>query len=368
MQIIAATKLATADYGRLNTWIVDISLALSIGALCQTSANFFPMRAMPLRLTALVLLFVSATVGVAITILARNGTTSSWAWIASMFPATLLAGWLTGQLQLRLKFAQIGCAGLVGAVAKVGMAALVPIGMEPLVWFFLAFSLSMVFSTLVLVIFCLVVEENAHLTPTSLVGAQARLGCAFVLTIASSLLPQIDIMCLRLVQSAEVLGEFARATLFAKGVWFVITLGLQITLPLRLRARANDPHLIVWLDGGVLALAIASAVAGALVGPDIMRLFLNFDLDENRLWILLAGLMAVIMFVALRAIQQYCADLDWVWAMLVLTTVAALIPLCYLLQPQTVEGYLLGALSYSFILVVGQQIAIYFQRGRRRPT
>ena len=368
VQVQAARSLPLGDYGVFNVWIADTTVLLSLGVLFQMWANYVPLGSSSLTRVSWIVLWASILSMTALAVLPDLSSWTPWAWTLTMLPVAIICGWMIGQLQLRLAFLGIGLAGLCGSAARLlvatqgaGRGALLPS-------FYLAFAVSGLVSAMVLAWFGVRCRTS---DPTAVTGRDqmgAKIACACVLTVAGALLPQVDVICLRMFSSSSAIGDYSRVSLVAKGIWFAGQIVLQVTLPLRIRgqsASGNERlgYYVRFAEMIMLLFGVAAAVSSAWLGPLLSRVFLGFDLSPFRNWFALTGLISVTLFVLQRRIQQHCAQLDWRRGGTLLGGVAALVAFCRLFRFSEVQTYLAFAWAYYVALVVCGQ---FLQRMRPR--
>lgn len=374
VQVQAAKSLPLADYGILNVWIADTTVLLSLGVLCQMWANYVPLGRKSLVRSSWALLLGAVVAAVALSTWPNLRALAPWAWTLTMLPVAVICGWLIGQLQLRLEFFAIGLAGLCGSAVRLAVTMMVAGSGQMLPVFYLAFALSGLVSAIVLACFGIWTRVLAPTAATARDQMGAKIACAFVLTVAGALLPQVDVICLRMFQSADVIGDYSRVSLVAKGIWFSGQIVLQVTLPLRIRAQSAQSdaadertgRYVLIAEVMMLVFGVAGAVASAWLGPMLTRVVLGYDLSPYRLWFTLTGLISVTVFVLLRRIQQHCARLDWRKGGVELGGVAAMIGLSAVVRISSVQTYLAFALAYYLGLVVCGQLL--WRRHRRSDS
>ncbi|MCX6104482.1 MAG: hypothetical protein NTY08_01450, partial [Proteobacteria bacterium] len=188
----------------------------------------------------------------------------------------------------------------------------------------------------------------------------ARVASAAILAVATALLPQLDIINLRLTQTDAMIGQYSRVMLFAKGIFFSAATMLQVALPLHLlaqRARGEKPQSIreersVWrAEMSVIGICAVVAAGVTSLGPWISIHFLGYPLADFQMWILLTCLIAAVQFGLLQEIQRNCAKLDWRGATLGLAGCVGIFGLNWGLRLDRVGDYLLLACTYYSVLL-----------------
>lgn len=373
-QVRAAKTLTVADFGLLNSWIANTMTVLSICAFCQTCSMYFSLTRRAMINSCLTLLAMILVTSAAFIYMLHVQITSPWAWTFATLPLGIISGWLSGQLQLRLQFAAIAISGLVGALAKFSILIMPWTSPSSISIYFLAFTLSLAISAVVLVVYGFT-SRKTHSTPlTAQIRVSRKIAGAAILTVSAAILPNMDVICLRMSQSIEVVGEYSRAALFSKASWFFAAAILQITLPLKIRGetlKGSKPlmwHL--WLiETLVLIGGILGAIAAAVLGPTIAYWILDFDLQPYRVWIALSCLSASCLYLILSGIQVSCANLNWQLGAKMLSGAFIWIIWWTIWRNITVNGYLACAMIYYTSLIGISAFAMprHYRVPGRRP-
>jgi hypothetical protein len=363
-QVRAAAQLEPAAYGALNGWMAYLSVALFFGAAAQIASNFFPWTSAGVRragwLTIAATLLSLAWLGFA-TDSGATGPTPLEFGIACTILGTLQQ-WTLGQFQARTWFVWMGSALVLAAVMK-WLGTFLPLfsTVDLTRAYFWAFPLSYGASCLLQSVVML--SQAPSMTRPSTGGmtsGRAWLG-ALTLALAMALLPQLDMLNLRGLQSDYALGQYARTSLFAKAIFFAALTLLQVALPHHVLAHKGFPSpeyaRIQWLERlGLFACVLGSFVCAACA-PWLTSHFLGFQLSaEQRLWVLLSCLALTALYGHLQAVQVRCATGEWQHAVTRLFAVAALYPVTQtFLRHVSVSLYLEAAVAYYVAIeVVGR--------------
>jgi O-antigen/teichoic acid export membrane protein len=352
-QLRGAALLPAEEYGRLNVWMAYVSLLLTVGAVAQIAGNFFPLSSRGLRRAGAGFGLISLMT------LACSG------WLLAHFPGPFATGalailtglgffYLLGQAQVRMRFTLMGIALILTTGAKVAVTFL-PQRLEA---FYLAFPISYAAAACFLGL-CGVLERDGPLKEEkrSREGIRNGLICAAVLALATNLIPQIDLLNLKLSQTDLILGLFTRSALFAKAIFFAAMTLIQVTLPYHLQSRKGEADLSQFARIRLLErLGLGACVAGSLVltalAPWVSRRFLGYDLGPYQLWVLLSCLSLTALYGQLQTIQIFSAFGDWRRALTRILLLSLSLPLCAWLKPANVSLYLSLAMSYSLTLTV----------------
>jgi O-antigen/teichoic acid export membrane protein len=359
-QVLAARRLEVADYGRLNLWIADITIVLSLGTIAQMVANYFPMAPSSLRKLALSALAVATAVALSLGLVSSDSGIYGYSAGTAALGLGLMSGWLSGQVQARMQFALLGMALVAGAGLKLLIAGLVSM-QGVLTPYYLAVSMGFLAP-----IALIAVRSLAHpftvVTSVAEDRVKAKIICASLLALATALIPQLDIINLRQFQTSEVLGQYARVMLAAKAIFFGAAAILQVALPFHLRSQdANMNHsaggAIRRAELTVVGVCFVASGFAALVLPWLSPLLFRFELSGYQLWIFLTGFIASVQFALLQEIQRDCAKLAWRRAGLVLLALGLVLLWGWFGPAVDVRSYLVVAAIY-YAAVLGLRLRI----------
>jgi hypothetical protein len=292
--------------------------------------------------------------------------------------ATLLGTvqqWTLGQFQARTWFVWMGSAVMLSAVMR-WIGTFLPMFSTIDVEHAYFWALPMSFAAACLFQGIVMLTKRAAAEPPrvkSMTHGSAWMG-ALTLACAMALLPQLDMLSLRGLQSDYQLGLFARTALFGKAVFFGALTLLQIALPHHVRAHQGivnpEYHRIQWLERLGLAACILGSAVFAASAPWITSRFLGFELgSEQQLWVLLSCLALTALYGHLQAVQVLCATGEWRRAAVRLVAVAGLYPIAQALARQASIGLYLGcALAYYAALeIIGRLHAAANKRSVHVP-
>ena|GEM_PF-1475909 len=370
-QVRAAAQLDPAAYGALNGWMAYLSLALFVGGAAQIASNFLPWSEAGVRRVGFV------TVAAPVIALAWFGSVRARSEAPSGLElgvvATLLGTvqqWTLGQFQARTWFVWMGSAVVLSAVMR-WIGTFLPLFSTIAVEQAYFLALPMSFAAACLFQGVVMLAKRAAAEPPrarSMTHGSAWMG-ALTLACAMSLLPQLDMLSLRGLQSDYELGMFARTALFGKAVFFGALTLLQIALPHHVRAHQGivnpEYHRIQWLERLGIAACIVGSAVFAVSAPWITSRFLGFELSsEQQLWVLLSCLGLTALYGHLQAVQVLCATGEWRRAAIRLVAVAALYPVAQALGDKaSISLYLGCALAYySMLEIIGRLYAAVSKR------
>lgn len=314
-QVFASRQLSPAEFADLNQWFATLALFFAIGAILQYLATFFP--APPKALAAWVVFGNLLAVGSLTTwFLSDAGGTNLRAVL--IVAGAAMMGWLLGQIQGRLMFFVLSIANLVIAGCKLGFL-LIPLfaGSEIERYRFALFASSIP----ALWYITWVVFREGQKIPTPNPSAERNspmlwLG-PILLATAAALIPQMDLVLAGKIQTAEVFQEFARASLFYKGIFFFISILAQWMLPHQIRGRLKDLRPARFLLAALAISVIGPALCTA-ISPYVIRFILGWDHSPPIMMIFLSCVNMSLLAWLLILFQEVCAKHRPQWAAVVL--------------------------------------------------
>jgi hypothetical protein len=351
-QVVAARRLSAADFADLNAWYAALALFFAVAGFLQYTANFAPAKRRWLRAAVL-----------AANLLAAVGL---WRWFESA-PAlgfehavwiVLLAavsGWLLGQAQIRLAFTVMAIASLVIGATKLATALWPAHG---LTWFALA-----PFAGYIPALWWLSVHLWRADDTTARPRARARTWwtAPLILSTASAVFPQLDLVLMSHTQTAAVFTEFAQASLFYKAIYFLVALLAQWLLPQQIHGLADRP---IRKTGATLAVAVVAAVAASAVLAAIAAPVAHFVLgwaEAPRAGLVFVSCLNMSLLTLLFLfIQEACARSRTRIAALTLAVIGAEAAVQLLLN--------LEAFSYYALVLAVQTLWLVALARRRRPN
>ena len=386
-QVRAAGHLPVAEYGDLNAWMAYLGVALSVAVVAQMASNFVILDGSQLR-----------KIGIAVLVLALGLSACWFATAAGKSPIGMLAGCVLlgvafhgvlGQIQAKTWFGRMGFAVFGVGVFKIGYAWLAPgnSGSGALANYYWAIPISYAMGCLVelgilagtsgkaaLAAVAASVDSSILATASSANPRRwTALGPAAVLAFATNWIPQMDLLNLRWLQSDATIGEYSRAALYAKAIFFAAITLLQVTLPYHVTGQkaGADPALrtkILRLEKlGLLACVVGSFVL-AYLSPWVSRTFLGFDLAGRQIWVLLSCLALTALYGQLQVIQLACAVGRWKSALSRVSLFGVFMVIIQVWRPASVTEYLAAAFGFYLLLNGVDGTARAVLRARARPT
>jgi hypothetical protein len=300
-QVCASRELSAAEFAGLNAWFANLALFFLIGGILQYSANFFPT---PLRrlYPAIIAINLFCLGLVAAWFYGPPGETTLRALM--VLSGSALFGWLMGQIQARLMFAAMSIANLLLGLTKIGLITVPSMGQSSLERY--SFAL---FACYIPALWFISVAVWRHRAPARHQGptrfSWGLWGAPLILSAASSIIPQMDLVLMDRIQSAIQYQEFARTSLFYKGIYFLLFILAQWLLPQQIRKVQGQPAVRWWLFAAAALLSSAGlALASPLISAWILRWSEAPGMELVFLSCLNMSLLAWIFFL----IQAHCAS------------------------------------------------------------
>lgn len=279
-QVSASKQLSRSEFADISSWLAHVSVFLLFAGILQYAGNFFPANQRNLRRQ---ILFINAAalsmIGLALSLTGIEPIAIG----ALTVVVGLATGWVTGQAQFRLLFNLLGIVNILSALTKL---LLVILPNSPLSLMDRYYSAILFGSVPALWLLSAVLWSNSSETPVKQNSRHLWLA-PVILSIATAIIPQFDLVVLRRSLSADVFEEFARASLFYKGVFFLFMIGAQWLLPRQILAKEKPGHpaltsawlIPISLGGSTVMTAIAPPLAVYALGwssaPPLEMIFLS---------------------------------------------------------------------------------------------
>ncbi len=371
-QLRAASRLDLASYASLNVWMAWLNLAFILGTALQFASNFHPLRSRGLKRVGWALWILGPTVLALAPSMSLTGDVS-----LVLGALTLILGLAyhlaLGQLQGRFQFLWLGLGIVIPPCIKFAVAFWPgKLELHSLWWAFpTSYSVTLVvlgFGVLALV------NGNTHevsgAAPTSSRKLRENLPSSLVLASAFALAPQLDLLNLTQMHSPEVVGQYVRASLFSKAIFFGASTLLQLALPYHIaeargvresgQQASRHSALRLW-EGVGLMLCLVGALAFSWIGPWITSRFLGFEVTEPR-WILLSCLSLTAWYGILQRLQVDCALGRWKRAAVILASVLLFSLGVQAIHPSEVTLYLAWATAVYVALGAPSFLSIFRPR------
>lgn len=371
-QLRAASRLDLASYGSLNVWMAWLNLAMILGTALQFASNFHPLKTAGLKRLGWALWLLGPGVLILTSNLAYPENTPGVLGFLTLVLG-LAYHLALGQLQGRFQFIWLGLGIVVPACLKFAVAFWPGVVEPGTLWWALPASYALALVVLGFGVLTLAAgkgSENFAAGSASPRRLRENLPSSLVLASAFALAPQLDLLNLTQIHSPEVLGQYVRAALFSKAIFFGASTLLQLALPYHIAeargVRESGPKasrnsmLRLWEAAGLL-LCLAGALVFSAVGPWITSRFLGFEVTEPR-WILLSCLSLTSWYGVLQRLQVDCALGRWKRATIVLAAVLLFSAAIQAAHPSEVTRYLAWATAFYAALGAPSFLSIFRPR------
>jgi hypothetical protein len=293
-QVVAARELSAPSFAELNGWLADVSVFAAAGGLLQYASNFRPASRARLR-SAIVGAGAAAVLLACMWRFGGAGLTPERG-LAVVF-ASCMFGWLLGQAQIRMAFVVMGTAGLIVAASKLAFTFVPFFDPADVERFGLPIFACYGPGVLVLILFLWQAPNVQHSAPGSWAAP-------LILSMAAAVIPQFDMVLMNHTQPPEIFQDFARASLFYKGIYFVVFIVAQWLLPQQIQARSRTAVKALVLTGA--AAAAASAML-SLLSPWISTLVMHWPVAPQAGLVFWSCLHMSLLTLLFLWIQEACA-------------------------------------------------------------
>lgn len=341
-QLAAARGLSAPDFAQFSQWFAQIAFCFFIGGILQYAANFAPARRPFLRASIVALNLFLILLGVIW--FTHEGLTFTHA--ALVVISSCVFNWFFGQAQIRLAFTTLAIASLTIGAAKLIMA-LNP-AIEPSDLNRYAFPLFACYIPAIwMMSYVLWSKEDPKTT------GQVSWLAPIVLSVAGAGIPQFDILLMSYTQTPEAFQEFAQASLFYRGIYFVVAIVAQWLLPHQIHGNAGS----MLKNLGVVA-AAAAALSGAMawLAPGAAQAVLNWQTAPAQDIVFLSCIHMSLLTLLFLWIQETCAGRRPRLAAAVLSVLALEAGAQWLFQFQVRDYLILVSLVQLSILAAAYRL------------
>ncbi len=339
-QVVAARQLSSENFSQLNGWFADLALFFMFGGVLQFAANFWPSGP---RLLRPILVIANALAIAAITYWLTAPGALTLERVLMILVVSTLFSWLMGQVQIRLQFTIISLVNVLGAVSKLGLSV-APFGL-PTELNRYAFAM---FATYLPGLW--IISVYLWSAPKPEPGARhSGWSAPILLSIATAITPQFDLVLMHHTQTSATFAEFAQASLFYKAIYFLIFILAQWLLPRQVKHHNHEGSAglpAVAAGGLVLALGLT------LISPWISRLLLSWPQGPARSLVFLSCVHTTLLALIFLTVQGACARRDLRLSGLLLAGLALEAGVQMLLRFEA-NNYLLFIIAAQIVLLVG---------------
>ena len=312
-QVLASRRLSGFEFASLSAWHAHLALGFTLAGLAQYAANFHPA---PRRWLRPALVVVNAV---------AVGLLATW-WFgldplglglgAAICLLAILYGWTMGQAQIRLDFRGLALAQVVVAVAKLTVPFVATGGVT-------LFTFAIGFCYLPGL---LILSARLWRAPDANVTGPGAWLAPVILSVAANVIPQFDLLLTRHTLDAAAFDDFARASLFYKGIYFAVAIFAQYILPYQIRGDRRGARAL-WTVG----FAAAASLGLSLTSPLFARYVFAWAQPPSFWLILLSCVHMSVLTVIFMDVQAACARGAHARAAvpLVLLSLEAVFQLCF---------------------------------------
>jgi hypothetical protein len=259
-------------------------------------------------------------------------------------------GWLIGQAQIRFKFGTISAVSLVGSIGKLVIISI---------------PLTMIFSTavgqfqfaffagglpaMVILIYSL---WNAD-KPTLPSQKQVTWIAPIVLSLASAGIPQLDLVVLSHSITPVAFSEFAKSSLFYKGIYFLVAILAQWTLPQQVHQTT------VTAKGGwrgYVAICSLLVIAVTIMAEPVSRILFNWQVAPDQQIVFLSCVQMCLLSAIFLQIQKFCTQGHSLQALMILLSICFPGLVQFLFNLPITTYFLIGIASQSFVLYLSHYL------------
>lgn len=306
-QVFASQRLTAAEFSDLNSWFAHLALFFVLGGILQYAGNFFPAPRRLLRQMILLINFLCFGLVVVWLSLPATAAPSGPLVLRALMVllGSSLFGWLMGQVQIRMLFTALTVANVLVGVTKLGLV-LVPWSQASTLELFRFSLFACYIPALWWISVSLWRDRNPAPQPAHQEVRWELWSAPLVLSFAASLIPQMDLVLMSRIQSAEVFQDFARSSLFYKGIYFLLYIFAQWLLPQQIREKQGSGLTRASLALAAAALLGSAALTGA--SPFIVRWILHWEVSPPLSLIFLSCLNMSLLTWLFLLIQECCAQ------------------------------------------------------------
>lgn len=346
-QVLGAQKLSIQDFGRFNSWLAQLSLFMFLGVFFQYYANLSPPSQKQERRVHRILLLASVLALLAYLLLPITAITSfSFALLAG-----LIFSYLFGLVQIQLGFALMGISALLVSVSKLSIVSMS--NLTDMLSYCRAVPVSYFIGIPTLLVYLSLTKNRDRTLKQKDGKVGIGLWAALVLSVASVIIPQMDIWVIGQTQDIETAGKFGYLSLLYKGFFFLFMIASQWFLPQQVSANtlSNSKYrsfatLAIVYIGGLITGVLAWFAHGF-----IFQNFLGKSVVIEPGWFLLSFLHITSLTYMFYLIQSFCVDKKaYKFSFLIFVNVLSLVS--FSLLKLDVSAYLVSVCIIEFIACV----------------
>ncbi len=299
-QVVGARSLSIEDFSKFNKWYAYTTMFALTGGLLQNAANFYLIPHKQI-IRQNVIFVVLAIIGLGLVLSERSESTRLFTGIFILFAT--MNGWLTGQSQVRLMYQTMAFAGLTIAAVKVGLAGF-QIWPSTTETYIKIITLAFVPSIALLSYRLFKSEKNLNIQVRH--TSREVISAAIAISVATALVPQIDILILSKTLNKNTFEAFIQASIFYKVVFFFFLIVAQWLLP----QQTLDQGLSIirkLYTFAPLALGLAAASILTLISEPVSVNIMNWHPAPPRSYVFFSCINMSLLTWLFLLIQEACA-------------------------------------------------------------
>lgn len=347
-QVLASKEMAAAEFAQFSVWLATVAVLCMLGGLLQYAGNFFPSTKSQAERSLLVSTALTFVFSVAWFFIPASNDLQG----ALIVISAGLFGWILGQIQQRLLFLLMGIMNLAMAGVKV-FFVLIP-GTFGTVMERFSYALLICYFVALLVTYLVSRSSKFEITssPSGMKSTQtAALWLApLLLSISGAIIPQMDIIVLQKWQPDQVFQDFVRASLFYKGIYFLMFIFAQWMLPQQISKTGSKAHQGILTYHFAIA-AFVGSLAVTVVAPYVEQFILKWDSMPPAAMIFYSCFNMSLLTWVFLLIQESCARHQLRLAGAALVVIFMNLGAQLLLQLEVVQYFQLSILVYLSLLI-----------------
>lgn len=340
--------MAASEFATFSVWLAQVAVLSMVGGLLQYAGNFFPSTKNQAEKSILLSALMTLSFSVFWLFLPSSLTLQgAFAVVSAGF-----FGWVLGQVQQRLLFLLMGIMNLSMASAKllfIFLPGTFGAVTEKYAYAITAGYFIALFGTYLLT---RIPKFELQGSPQGVQDATAwSLWMApLVLSITGALIPQMDIIVLQKWQPEEIFRDFVRASLFYKGIYFLMFIFAQWMLPQQISKVGSKTQKGILTYHFAIA-ALLGSLAVMFAAPWVEQTILKWDSMPSSAVIFWSCFSISLLTWIFLLIQESCAQKDMKLAALALFAIIGNLIFQMILKLEVVPYFQLSVCIYVVLLV-----------------
>lgn len=346
--VLASKQMVPAEFAEFSVWFARVSVFCMLGGLLQYAGNFFPTSRSQLNRSLFLAIAGTGILTLGWLLIGPNPTVQTLFIVL----ASGVFGWILGQIQQRLLFALMGVLNLALAGSKI-LFLLIPgtiLNNTNRYAFALIFGY---FAALVILWIASRIEKSGWTgtreNPNLQVSSLTLWAAPVLLSFSGSLIPQVDILLLETWQPVETFQIFVRASLFYKGIYFLMFIFAQWMLPHQVSKTEMATRRSMFDYKFALAAILGSALV-AVFAPLVGEWILRWEWSPPRDLIFYSCLNMSLLTWIFLLIQEACARHQVKEGVVTLALVLMSLLVQWGLKLEVTQYFQLGIVIYTLVI------------------